>query len=226
MDMKKIGSFLRSLRKEKGLTQEQLAEKFGVAGRTVSRWETASNMPDLSILIQLADFYDVDIREIIDGERKSEFVKKEQKEMLMRMSEYSNIKERLLLRKLITIVMIGVISWVTSFSFILLFLNSAKGAGFILAAETIALLLYGIIMFIVRPNRSVDSFLNVVIGAVSAIIASNISLLCIFFGSGSYHNFGLIGAYYVLATFISIFIVTGITVCIVNSKRKNKYSQS
>ena len=44
MDMKKIGSFLKILRKEKGLTQEQLAEKLGVAGRTVSRWETASNM--------------------------------------------------------------------------------------------------------------------------------------------------------------------------------------
>ncbi|MBQ3537058.1 MAG: helix-turn-helix transcriptional regulator [Clostridia bacterium] len=180
MDMKKIGSFLRSLRKEKGLTQEQLAEKLGVAGRTVSRWETASNMPDLSILIQLADFYDVDIREIIDGERQSEDLVKEQKEMLMRMSEYSNTKEKMLLRKLITIVMIGVISWVTSFSFILLFLNSAKGAGFILAAETIVLLFYGTIMFIIKFNRSADNFLNVVIGAVSAITVSNIIHLCIF----------------------------------------------
>lgn len=220
MDMKKIGSFLRSLRKEKGLTQEQLAEKLGVAGRTVSRWETASNMPDLSILIQLADFYDVDIREIIDGERQSEDLVKEQKEMLMRMSEYSNTKEKMLLRKLITIVMIGVISWVTSFSFILLFLNSAKGAGFILAAETIVLLFYGTIMFIIKFNRSADNFLNVVIGAVSAITVSNIIHLCIFFGSGSYYNYGLIGAYYSLMTFIGIFMLTGITVCIVNSKRK------
>lgn len=226
MDMKKIGSFLRSLRKEKGLTQEQLAEKLGVAGRTVSRWETASNMPDLSILIQLADFYDVDIREIIDGERQSEDLVKEQKEMLMRMSEYSNTKEKMLLRKLITIVMIGVISWVTSFSFILLFLNSAKGAGFILAAETIVLLFYGTIMFIIKFNRSTDNFLNVVIGAVSAITVSNIIHLCIFFGSGSYYNYGLIGAYYSLMTFIGIFMLTGITVCIVNSKRKNKYSRS
>ena len=64
MDMKKIGSFLKALRKEKGLTQEQLAEKLGVAGRTVSRWETASNMPDLSVLIQLAEFYDIEVGEI------------------------------------------------------------------------------------------------------------------------------------------------------------------
>ena len=40
MDTKKIGEFLKVLRKERGLTQEQLAEKFGVSARTVSRWET------------------------------------------------------------------------------------------------------------------------------------------------------------------------------------------
>ena len=40
MDTKKIGAFLKQCRKEKNLTQEQLAEKFGVSARTVSRWET------------------------------------------------------------------------------------------------------------------------------------------------------------------------------------------
>jgi transcriptional regulator with XRE-family HTH domain len=40
MDTKKIGAFLKQCRKEKNLTQEQLAEKFGVSVRTVSRWET------------------------------------------------------------------------------------------------------------------------------------------------------------------------------------------
>ena len=45
MDQKKIGHFLKELRKEKELTQEQLAEKFHVSDRTVSRWETGSNMP-------------------------------------------------------------------------------------------------------------------------------------------------------------------------------------
>ena len=52
MDTKKIGAFLKQCRKEKNLTQEQLAEKFGVSARTVSRWETGINMPDLSILVQ------------------------------------------------------------------------------------------------------------------------------------------------------------------------------
>ena len=70
MDQQKIGLFLKELRKENNYTQEQLAEKFGVSNRTVSRWENGNNMPDISVLVELADFYTVDVREIIDGERK------------------------------------------------------------------------------------------------------------------------------------------------------------
>ena len=69
MDTKKIGAFLKQCRKEKNLTQEQLAEKFGVSARTVSRWETGINMPDLSVLVQLDEYYDVEIRELLDGDR-------------------------------------------------------------------------------------------------------------------------------------------------------------
>ena len=82
MNQQKTGEFLKHLRKEQGLTQEQLAEAFYVSSRTVSRWETGSNMPDLEILIELADFYHVDIREIIDGERKSENMDNETKDTL------------------------------------------------------------------------------------------------------------------------------------------------
>ena len=87
MDQKKIGSLLKELRKEKGLTQEQLAEHFLVSARSVSRWENGINMPELSLLVELADFYDVDIREIIDGERKSENMNKEEKEVLRKLAD-------------------------------------------------------------------------------------------------------------------------------------------
>ena len=90
MNQKKTGELLKHLRKEKGLTQEQLAERFYVSSRTVSRWETGSNMPDLAILVELADFYDVDIREIIDGERKSEIMDKETKDTLLKVAEYAS----------------------------------------------------------------------------------------------------------------------------------------
>ena len=88
MNQVKTGEFLKQLRKEKGLTQEQLAEQFLVSSRTVSRWETGSNLPDLSMLIELADYYDVDIREIIDGERKSGTMDNETKDTLTKVAEY------------------------------------------------------------------------------------------------------------------------------------------
>ncbi len=110
MDQKKFGSFLRELRKEKQLTQEQLAERFGVTSRSVSRWETDSNMPDLSILVELADFYDVDIRDIIDGERKGEDMNKEEKERLQLVADYAETEKNTLLMRLRIFSIVGLIS--------------------------------------------------------------------------------------------------------------------
>ena len=110
MDQKKVGSFLRELRKEKQLTQEQLAERFGVTNRSVSRWETGSNMPDLSILVELADFYDVDIRDIIDGERKGEDMNKEEKERLQLVADYAETEKNTLLMRLRIFSIVGLIS--------------------------------------------------------------------------------------------------------------------
>ena len=100
MDLVKIGRFLQELRKEHGLTQEQLAEQMGVARRTVSRWETGSNMPDMDILIDLSDLYAVDLRDILSGERKSERMNQELKETVLQVADYSNEEKERLLRKM------------------------------------------------------------------------------------------------------------------------------
>ena len=99
MDQKKTGYFLKQLRNEKKLTQEQLAEKFQITSRTVSRWETGSNMPDISMLLELADFYEVDIREIIDGERKSEQMNEELKETVIKVTDYTETNNARLLKR-------------------------------------------------------------------------------------------------------------------------------
>lgn len=106
MDLKKIGSFLKELRKEKGITQEELAEMLYVSGRTVSRWETGTNMPDISLLVDIAEIFDVSIPEIINGERKNEIMKKEVKETVLKLTDYSEamnqkIKGRLLVLTII-----------------------------------------------------------------------------------------------------------------------------
>ena len=100
MDQKKIGDFLKVLRKEKGLTQEQLAQQLHVSGRTVSRWETGSNMPDISLLIEIAEFYDVSIPEIVSGERKDSQMNEETREVARTLSEYAESEKEAVLRKI------------------------------------------------------------------------------------------------------------------------------
>ncbi len=77
MDTKKIGKFLKELRNENGMTQEQLGERIGVSNKTVSRWETGNYMPPVDCLNMLSDIYHISINEILSGERASgeEFAK-------------------------------------------------------------------------------------------------------------------------------------------------------
>ena len=94
MNSKEIGAFLKQLRKEKRITQEQLAEILGVSGRTVSRWETGTNLPDLSILVQISEYYNVEIGEILNGERKSGNMDNELKETLLKVADYNELERR------------------------------------------------------------------------------------------------------------------------------------
>lgn len=114
MEPKKAGAFLQALRKEKGLTQEQLAEHFNVSNRTVSRWETGTNMPDISLLVELADFYSVDIREIIDGERKNENMNEEIKSVATKMADYAEVEKKLLLTRVRIINILGLLTGLAS----------------------------------------------------------------------------------------------------------------
>ena len=100
MDQKKIGAFLKDLRREKEITQEQLAEELGVSGRTISRWETGNNMPDISLLVEIAEYFDVSISEIIKGERKSEDMKEEAKEVAENMSDYAKAEKEQLVKSI------------------------------------------------------------------------------------------------------------------------------
>lgn len=110
MDQKKIGRFLKELRKEKNITQETFAEILQVSGRTVSRWETGSNMSDISLLVKIAEFFDVSILEIINGERKSERMEKEVKEVAEAMSDYVTAEKEILLKRAKIISIVGLLS--------------------------------------------------------------------------------------------------------------------
>lgn len=69
MDQVKTGKFIAALRKEQGLTQEQLGERLDVTNKTVSRWETGSYMPPIDILLELSRVLDISLNELLSGER-------------------------------------------------------------------------------------------------------------------------------------------------------------
>lgn len=71
MDTILIGKFLAALRKERGLTQEELGEKIGVTNKTISRWENGNYMPPVEALLALSELYEISINEILTGRRLS-----------------------------------------------------------------------------------------------------------------------------------------------------------
>jgi len=68
MDCQKIGMFIKNLRKEKGFTQKQLADKMGISDKTISKWERGCGMPDVSLWKDLSDVLGANIEDILKGE--------------------------------------------------------------------------------------------------------------------------------------------------------------
>lgn len=117
MNQQKIGAFLKVLRKQRGLTQEQIAEKFNVSARTVSRWENGNNMPDLDVLIEISDFYEVDLRELFDGKRRSEKVNNEnneKEETALKAVDYVNTETERYTKRVHRFLLTGAIFWFVS----------------------------------------------------------------------------------------------------------------
>ena len=69
MEQQMIGKFKSACRKEKGLTQMQLAEKLNITNRAVSKWETGKSMPDVSLMLDLCSILGITVNELLSGER-------------------------------------------------------------------------------------------------------------------------------------------------------------
>ena len=110
MNQSVTGKFIALKRKQKNLTQEQLAEKLGVSNKTISKWETGANMPDISLLVNIAEIFNVSIPEIINGERKSEIMEKEAKKVAEAMSDYATAEKAVLLKRVKVISIIGLVA--------------------------------------------------------------------------------------------------------------------
>ncbi len=93
MDQEKIGRFIAKCRKDKKLTQTELATKIGVSEKSISNWENGRNMPDLSLFKPLCDELDISINELLSGERlKKEVYQEKCDENILNTITYTNKK--------------------------------------------------------------------------------------------------------------------------------------
>ena len=92
MNQEKIGSFIAENRKAKGLTQIEFAEKLGVSNKSVSRWETGKNMPDVSLFLPICDMLEISVNELIIGEHITTQESKKADEIFVETIKASNKK--------------------------------------------------------------------------------------------------------------------------------------
>jgi transcriptional regulator with XRE-family HTH domain len=121
MNQEKIGKFIAKCRKDRNITQEQLAEKLGVTNKSVSRWENGVNMPDYSILKELCNILDIDVNEFLSGEklRKNEIQSHSIENLDLILKEYYKMKKQRNIFKYISICVVSISILICIFGVIL-----------------------------------------------------------------------------------------------------------
>ncbi len=96
MDQKKIGRFIAELRKEKGMTQKNLAEKLFMTDKAVSKWECGYSMPDNSVMLKLCEIFEISVNELLSGERLSsvDYNKKAEENIMTLIQENNDSKKK------------------------------------------------------------------------------------------------------------------------------------
>ena len=169
-----IGKFIQEIRKEKGLTQKELAELIGVSDKTISKWENGNSSPDTSMLMSLSEALEVTVNELLSAERiaPENYSMKAEETIMTLMKENEAGKRTHLISQIIGVLLIVL-------AFILIFVVSA-GTGaitfFLDSASFIFLLIISVGVVLVSGVRGRNSVLMLLsktvipIGLVIAIV--------------------------------------------------------
>lgn len=100
MDQVKIGKFIKSLRKEKGYTQDQLACKLLVSPKTISKWECGNGIPEVSLMMSLCSELGITVNELLSGCRlkETEYKNKAEENLVLTLIEKKNNKQLLIIQ--------------------------------------------------------------------------------------------------------------------------------
>ena len=140
MDQIKIGRFITAMRKEKGLTQRQLADALSISDKTVSKWECGKGLPEIALMMPLCQMLHITVNDLLTGEKVSEtdYQKKAEENMMNLMEENEENKKRMALSMvcgIITIIAVCALVVIASYIEMPVF---ARIAVLILAAATAA----------------------------------------------------------------------------------------
>lgn len=149
MDMVKIGTFIAKIRKEKGLTQQKLAEKLNVSDRAVSKWERGINLPDSSIMIHLCKILGISVNELLTGDyiNDDNYINKAEENLLSLKEKYQKSNKELLKMEIV----IGYLSSITFLT--LIFIVSFIDMSIILK---VGLIILALIEFIIGISFAIE----------------------------------------------------------------------
>ena len=219
MEQEKIGKLIAIKRKEKGLTQEELAEKLGVTNKAVSKWETGRGMPDLSMFKLLCDNLDITYNELLNGERIDE-INSSYEQTIERTINYTDkqLRKQNFIIDILYILVIALLIFIFSY----LWKSSDSIYGGILTSF-IFMALSCFVPFISFVKKDLTNLFSIISFAFCLISLLNLYHL-------TYHFCNLedfsalldtVPATFFLSKFCAIVtIVINIIVCIINNKRK------
>ena len=99
MDQVKTGQFIKACRKEKNLTQREVAEKLNISEKTVSKWETGNGLPEVGLMLPLCNLLEISMNELLSGERLDEklYFEKAEQNIMSLIQEKAEAKKKLII---------------------------------------------------------------------------------------------------------------------------------
>lgn len=146
MDLSSIGNFIAQCRKDKKLTQEQLAEKLLITDRAVSKWERGLSLPDAGIMLELCNILDINVNELLNGERiEMKDYKEKNEELLVELTKQDEMKNKKLMTSMWTILITSSLFYIMIFIISINTLEEGFLLGAIICTSTILFLIAGFI---------------------------------------------------------------------------------
>ena len=109
MDQVKTGQFIKACRKEKSLTQREVAEKLNISEKTVSKWETGNGLPEVGLMLPLCELLEISVNELLSGERLDEkkYFEKAEQNIMSLIQEKAEAKKKLIIAVIVAFVMLA-----------------------------------------------------------------------------------------------------------------------